>query len=259
MSAATDHLLSPQRRRVVLGHLRNQGTVQVAELAQALGISPSTVRRDLQEMEDEGLLARVHGGATLVADDLEADQPARAAEHQDQKRRIGAAAAALVQDGTTVLISGGTTTETMVGHLADRENLTVITNSLAIAHALARHPSIAVVVLGGFLRHREKSLLGHLTEQALAEFRIDQVFTGAFGVDPEVGVTGADVREARTDRALLEAGGQHVLLADAGKLGRRGPVRLVPAARISALVTDADPAHPVRRGLAAAGVPVIAC
>ncbi|GJF34609.1 GntR family transcriptional regulator [Kitasatospora sp. NE20-6] len=259
MSTATDHLLSPQRRRLVLGYLRTQGTVQVGALAHALGISPSTVRRDLREMEEEGLLHRVHGGATLVADDLEPDQSSRSEEHREQKRRIGAAAAALVRNDSTVLISGGTTTETMVGHLVDRENLTVITNSLAIAHSLTRHPSIAVVVLGGLLRHREKSLLGHLTEQALAEFRIDQVFTGAFGIDLETGLTGANVREARTDRALLEAGGSLVLLADADKLGRRGPIRLAPVGRISTLVTDADAAHPVRCGLHAAGVVVVPC
>lgn len=261
MSGATEHMLPPQRRRAVLGQLRAQGTVHVTELAETLSISASTVRRDLAEMEQEGLLSRVHGGAVVLAGEsepLEPDQPHRSAERAEQKRRIGAAAAALVPNHGTVLISGGTTTEAMVGHLGDRQGLTVVTNSLPIAGTLARHPAVTVVVLGGLLRHLEQSLLGHLTEQALAEFQIDQVFTGAFGVDAEIGLTGAHVREAQTDRSLLHAGTRLAVLADSRKIGRRGPIRLAPVHRIGTLVTDAGP-EAVPAGFADAGVRVITC
>lgn len=259
MSAATDHLLGPQRRRIVLTRLKTHGTVQVNELAEQMGISHSTVRRDLREMEQEGLLQRVHGGATALGGQIEPDQVSRWAENHEQKQRIGAAAAARVKDGSTILISGGTTTESMVAHLAGRRDLTVITNSLVIASALASHPEISVVVLGGLLRHRERSLLGHLTEQALGEFQIDQVYTSAFGIGLEAGVTGAHIREARTDRAILDAGRELLLLADATKLRRRGPIRLVSVQRLAALITDAAEQDPELRALAGAGVPVIAC
>ncbi|MFE6717051.1 DeoR/GlpR family DNA-binding transcription regulator [Streptomyces albidoflavus] len=249
----TDFLLAPQRHHAVLDRLRSRGTVNVVELSELLRISPSTVRRDLRDLELQGRLRRVHGGATALVDSLEPDQPARAAEQPEQKRRIAATALSLIRDRSTILVSGGTTTEALAGRLAEREGLTVVTNALPIAQILSATSSIDVIVLGGVLRHREQSLLGHLAELALSELQIDQVFSSAYGLHAEAGLTGAHVDEAQTDRALLGAGHDIVVLADESKLGRRGPVRLAPLERVGTLVTDARPDHPVAAALAAGG------
>lgn len=254
---ATDFLLAPQRRHAVLTRLRHRGTVNVQELSDLLRISPSTVRRDLRDLEVRGMLRRVHGGATVL-DASEPDQPQRAATQLEEKGRMAEAALPLIRDHSTVLISGGTTTETLAARLGTRRGLTVVTNALPIAQALAATATVDVIVLGGVLRHREQSLLGHLTERALAELQIDQIFTSSFGLDAETGLTGAHVDEAQTDRALLAAARRIVVLADESKLGRRGPVRLAPLTQVSTLVTDAGPGHPVCAALARQGSDVIA-
>lgn len=235
-------MLSTERQRRLLQLVRATGSGNVLELAGALGVSASTVRRDLREMDDRGLLTRVHGGASLDLD-LEPVLMRRATEHSDAKRRIGRAAAEMVLDGSTVLITGGSTTEAMVPYLAARDGLTVVTNGLSIACQLARHHQVSVVVLGGLLRHEELSLLGPLAEQALTDFHIEAAFSGAFGVHPDAGLYGANVPEADTDRRMLHAAERLTVLADSSKLGRRGPMRLVGLDRISCLITD-DAAPP---------------
>lgn len=239
--------------------LRVSGSGNVVDFADALGVSASTVRRDLRELDDRGLLTRVHGGASVLDADLEPVLTSRAGEHSEQKRCIGQAAARRVPDGATVLITGGSTTEAMLPYIADRTGLTVLTNGLGIAHQLARYDQISVVVLGGVLRHEELSLLGSLAEQALADFHVDMAFSGAFGVHPDAGISGADVSEASTDRRMLHVADELVVLADASKLGRRGPVRLAEVQKISALITDPDAPPATVQALRARGVDVVVC
>ena len=220
---------SLERQRRLLAHLRIYGSGNVVELADALGVSPSTVRRDLNEMDDRGLLTRVHGGASSLEGLVEPVLSSRSTTRLAEKRRIGQAAAVLIPDGATILLTGGTTTEAMLPFLAGRK-LTILTNGLNIAYHLTRYPEISVVVLGGVLRHDEMSLLGPIAERALAEFHLDAVFSSVFGIDPETGLSGANVSEADTDRRMLEAAPLTVL-ADSSKIGRRGPVRLMGVLR----------------------------
>ena len=252
-------MLTPERQRMLLQHLRVRGAGNVLELAEALGVSPSTVRRDLREMNDRGLLTRVHGGASLLDGDLEPALSSRSAEHGDQKRRIGRAAAERVPAAATVLITGGTTTEAMLPFLASCEGLTVLTNGLNIAYQLSRFPEISVVVLGGVLRHEEMSLLGPIAEQVLAEFHVDVAFASGFGVDPELGVFGANVTEAGTDRRILASAAKLVVLADSHKFSRRGPVRLAAVNQISCLITDDEAPAAALDALRGHGVEVVTC
>jgi DeoR/GlpR family transcriptional regulator of sugar metabolism len=231
-------MLGLERQRQLLQHIRSHGAGNVTDLAVELGVSASTVRRDLKTLEDRGLLTRVHGGASIGDETGEPVFGARGREHDDEKRRIGEAAAALIGNGASVLITGGTTTEAILPHLADRTNLTIITNGLNVALQLSRYPGISVVVLGGVLRHSEMSLLGQLTEHALADFRVDLAVTGAFGIDAEYGIFGADVREASTDRSILRQVPSLVVVADASKFHQRGPVRVVGTEHVTHLVTD---------------------
>ncbi len=234
-------LLSAARRAEVLQWVQAHGVVQVSELASSLGVSASTIRRDLSAMEDDGLLKRVHGGAMVEAtsDAVEPLRQDRAVAHAAQKRQIAVSAARLIAPGSTILVTGGTTTEAMLPLLGAHEPLTVVTNSLGVAMSLADARGIDLVVLGGFLRRGELSLLGHLTRRALDDLIVDSMFTGAFGLDAD-GVTGANVAEAETDRHLMAAARNLVILADSSKFGRRGPVRLATTTQIGTLVTDAD-------------------
>jgi DeoR/GlpR family transcriptional regulator of sugar metabolism len=252
-------VLSLERQRRLLQHIRQNGSGNVVELAGALGVSASTVRRDLKDMDKRGLLTRVHGGAGLPESAHEPVLASRESEHSAEKRRIGQAAAQFVSEGDTVLITGGTTTEAMLPHLADIARVTVLTNGLNIASRLAHYPNTAVVVLGGVLRHEEMSLLGPIAEQVLAEFHVDIAFSSAYGIDPEAGMTGANVTEAGTDRRMLQAATRLVLLADASKLGRRGPVRLASTEQIDYVVTDDSAPADLLRSLRDKGVDVVTC
>src|SRR3712207_3684441 len=123
-------MLSAQRQKRLMSYITTHQSAKVSELGSAFNVSLATVRRDLKELEESGLIRRVHGGALLLSDEVESPAEQRAAVHSSAKQRIGAAAAALVQDGSTVILTSGTTTEAMLPFLADKAELTVITNAI---------------------------------------------------------------------------------------------------------------------------------
>jgi DeoR/GlpR family transcriptional regulator of sugar metabolism len=258
VSPAIEPLLGPKRQQELLNHIRAYGVGSVNEMARLLGVSTSTVRRDLNELQDRGLIERIHGGAAPVTDDVEPLRPLREVAFAAEKARIGQAAAAHVRDHSTVLILGGTTTEAMLPFLGNVRGLTVLTNSLMVVNRLAQYPDIDIVVLGGVLRRQEMSLLGHLTIAGLDEFGIDQVFSGAFGVDPEIGVTGTNLNETQTDRSLASSA-ELIMLADHSKLVQRGPARLVPTSALSRLIVDEQSDAEILERFRAAGVTVETC
>lgn len=249
-------MLTHERQREVLRHMRSQGIANVTDLAAAVGVSASTIRRDLRDMDEQGLVVRVHGGASLLESGPESAHLIRQGQHEAEKRAIGRAAAEMVGDGSTILVFGGTTTEAMLPFLAGHAGLTVLTNGLNVALQLARHSGTTVVVLGGILRPGELSLLGPIAEHAREEFSVDLAFIGCYGIDPRSGVTGASVHEAGTDRRLLQGVDSIVVLADSSKFTQRGPVRMSTVDQIRTLITDSAAPTPDVRTLMAAGVDV---
>lgn len=233
-------MLTPERRKRIADHVRNKGCVTVKELESLFDISPSTVRRDLEALEDQVLVRRVHGGAVAIEDDHELPILDRASQQAAAKRRIGEAAARFVLDGDTILITGGTTTATIVPFLTEKAGLTVITNSISCVQQLARYPDITVVVLGGWLRHSELSLLGHFAECALEELRPNKIFHGIYGISIQDGLTGVDFQEVRTDRYLISAAKELIIMADHTKFAQRGVIQLAPITAASAIVTDSE-------------------
>jgi DeoR/GlpR family transcriptional regulator of sugar metabolism len=256
---ATKRVLGRTRQEELLQYLRMFRTGHVVELSELLGASPSTIRRDLDELQNQGLVARVHGGAAITEVGGEAAPPVRAASHSEEKLCIGEKAASLVAEGDTILISGGTTTEAMLGFLGGLTRLTVVTNGINIAARLAQFASIEVMVLGGVLRRDEMSLLGHVTVQNLAEFQIDKVFMGAFGIDAEHGLSGVNLTETQTDRAIISSANELIVLADGSKLAQRGSVRLAPITAVSTLITDGTADEHALASIRQTGVEVITC
>jgi DeoR/GlpR family transcriptional regulator of sugar metabolism len=251
-------MLTAERHKRILRYLQLHRSARLTDLASELGAGLSTLRRDLKEMEDRGLVERVYGGALLVDSRYE-EQPAqqRHVHNAEAKERIGAAAAQLVENGSTIIVTGGTTTEAMIPWLAGRQHLTVITNALNIAGQLAHHPQVTTVVLGGWLRCSEMSLLGHLTVLAMQELRADQIFHGTFSLDPEHGLAGSFMQEVETDRIMIGAARELIVVADHSKFERTGPVRLAPVERISTVVTDALAPGEAMQSLRAKGIRVI--
>jgi len=227
---------SSARRARLLVRLDEDGRASVASLARDLGVTPSTVRRDLARLAAGGALIRTYGGAT-------AGTAAPGRDPFDSrlvaKRAIGATASALVEDGQTIAISSGSTALELARHLVDRK-LTVITNSLDVVGVLIDRPGIELVVLGGVVRHGMHSTLGHLAELVLHELRADTLFMGIGALSAEHGLMNDTIPEILTDRALRRAARACVVLADSSKLGAVAPAFVFGIDQVDTLVTDAD-------------------
>lgn len=248
----TRGLLAAERSRLLVEILEQEGSLSVAGAARRLGVSPSTVRRDVSRLQRRGLLARVYGGAVAGSGPAPEPAPGREAE----KGRIGKAAALTLRDGETVLIGGGTTTAAMVAQIG-RTDLTVVTNDLRTALAAGRRPGVSVVVLGGYLR-QESVLDGHIAVQSLVGLNLDRAYVGAYGIDAE-GLMGASLSDTETERALIAAAPELTVLADSSKFGRRGPARLARPPQMAAIVTDSGAPGPVLQALSDRGVRVVVC
>ena len=237
--------------------VRIHGTASVEVLSREIGVGPSTIRRDLRRLAANGRLVRTYGGATV------ADRPATGAASQPtralaEKRRVAAAAAGLVRDGQTIVVTSGSTAVEFARRLVDRVDLTVITNSLDVAQVLLDRDGIQLVVLGGVVRPRMHSLLGHLTEQACREMQADTLFMGIGAISLERGLMNDYMPEILTDRALRSMATSVVVIADSGKLDLVAPALVFGLDEVDVIVTDSDVRPEVVEHLTARGIRVIA-
>lgn len=235
----SDFTPTPERQKQILSLLTKQGRLSVTEIVTRFEISEATARRDLESLASQGKARRVHGGVVAV-EQAPPELPIlqREGEQADEKSNIGRAAAELIADGETVFLGSGTTVLETAKHLRDRKNLTVITNSLPVLNALAGIKDITVVSLGGQLRDSELSFIGHITEQALAELRVDKVVMGARGISLEHGLTNDYLPETLTDRAILKIGRTVIIVADHTKINRVATALLAPLKSMQVFVTD---------------------
>ncbi len=230
--------LNVERHQQIEQLIRANGRATVEELSARFGVSPATIRRDLERLAGAGLLQRAHGGA--VALERAAPEPpvaSRAGERADEKQRIGRAAAALIGAGETIFLGSGSTTLAVARHLHGTRGLKVITNALTIANELAGSPEISLIITGGLLRSSEQSMLGHLAEQALRQLRADKAVIGIRAISAAEGLTSDYGAETSADRAILACAPQLLLVADHSKLGRVANVVLAPASAVHTLVT----------------------
>jgi DeoR/GlpR family transcriptional regulator of sugar metabolism len=255
----TDFIPTPERQKQILSLLERQGRLSVAEIVQQFSISQATARRDLESLALQGKAQRVHGGVISV-EKAPPELPIleRKREQPDEKVRIGRAAASLVADKETIFLGSGTTVLELARNLRrDRKSLTVITNSLPVLNILAGLPEITVISLGGMLRESELSFIGHITEQALSEVRVDKVFMGTRGLSLEHGLTNDYLQETLTDRAILKIGREVIIVADYSKINRVATALLAPLDRMTALVTDANADNKFIQALKKQGIRVI--
>jgi len=244
-----------ERLSEILERLSDGGSVAVSNLARDLGASPATVRRDLQLLEEQHLLARTHGGAVARGVVYELPLRYKGARNLDQKRRIAAAAAATVADGSAIGLTGGTTATEVARALATRR-VTIVTSALNIASELAVRPNLKLVVTGGVARPESYELVGPLAERTLAELNLDVVFVGVDGIDATGGLSTHHDVEAHTNRVLIDRARRAVVVADASKIGRVAFARICEVDRVHELVTDLG-AEPVGvRALQDAGLRV---
>ena len=234
-------MLATDRQRRILAELDRHGSVRVSELVQLLGVSDMTVRRDLDVLQTQGELRKVHGGATRGAHHS-TDEPgfvAKSGREQAEKEAIAARAAALVEPGSAVAVSAGTTTHALARHLLAVPDLTVVTNSVWVADTLhaSDRPDRTVLLTGG-LRTPSDALVGPIAISALRSLHADVVFMGVHGMDPNAGFTTPNLMECETNRALVACARRLVIVADSTKWGVLGLSSFAALGDADVLVTD---------------------
>ncbi|MEE4023354.1 DeoR/GlpR family DNA-binding transcription regulator [Gordonia sp. PKS22-38] len=234
-------MLARQRQDEILAQVAAHGAVKVAGLCAALGVSDMTIRRDLKDLEDRGLVERVHGGVTLPRATSK-DEPgfyAKSTRALDAKRAIAKTAATLVRPDTCIGISGGTTTHTFASELLDVPGLTVVTNSLPVADIFNdRGRDDQTILLTGGQRTPSMALVGPLTVVTLERLHLDVLFLGTHGVHVNAGLTCPNLLEAQANQAMVAASRRVVVLADHTKWGVTALASTLRLSDVDVLVTD---------------------
>ncbi|MDT8391416.1 MAG: DeoR/GlpR family DNA-binding transcription regulator [Lentisphaeria bacterium] len=251
-------LLTAEREEQILRQLRQAGTRSVQELCQALNVSEATVRRDLQSMDERGLLRRVRGGATLARNQrVEPLFSDKESQHSEEKESIAAAAFELINDHDTIYLDGGSTVLGLTRHLDKRRHLTIVTNSI-MAAANLMNTKHRLVLVGGEFRAISRTLVGPLTAEIIQALNIDKAFMGTIGFTIADGMTTTDPNEAYTKNQIMKRSSQVILLADSSKLGISSFARSGDVTSVDTLVTDAI-APSLRSELEEQGINVVVC
>jgi DeoR/GlpR family transcriptional regulator of sugar metabolism len=234
-------MLAPQRQAEILQRVRATGGVRVSELVNDFRVSDMTIRRDLEVLAERGLLAKVHGGAT-VAPAGSTDEPgyaAKSARQRAEKAAIAGRAAAMVSPGGAVALSAGTTTAALARRLIDVPALTVVTNSIPVADVFYRGGrGDQTVILTGGVRTPSDALVGPVAVAAVRSLHVDLLFLGVHGMSERAGYTTPNLMEAEANRALLASAERLVVLADATKWGTVGISSIAGLGDAQAVITD---------------------
>jgi DeoR/GlpR family transcriptional regulator of sugar metabolism len=230
-------MLTTHRKQQILGLLKRNGQVIAKDVSQTMGVSEDTIRRDLREMAQEGLLQRVHGGA-LPASPAITDFAGRELLRHDGKIAIGLAAASMVRPGQVIILDGGTTAREVARHLPLELKATIVTHSPTIALELVQHPDLEVILIGGRLFKHSVVSVGAAAIAAISQIHADTYFMGVTGVHPKTGLTTGDYEEAAMKRALCQAAAETIVLASAEKLNAASPYRVVGLEEVSGIITE---------------------
>ena len=238
-----DRSMRSNPRQIKLLHaVREHGDLSVETLAEMLGVTLQTVRRDVQGLAEAGLLARFHGGVRVPTSTVEnIAHTQRENLHAAGKVRIAAAIAREVPDGCSLILNIGTTTEAVARALLRHEGLRVITNNLNVASILSGNTSCEVIVTGGVVRARDRGIVGEATVDFIRQFKVDLAVIGVSGIEADGTLRDYDYREVKVAQTIIEHARAVWLAADHSKFGRPAMVELAQLAHIDRLFTDAPP------------------
>ncbi|WP_183094491.1 DeoR/GlpR family DNA-binding transcription regulator [Nocardioides stalactiti] len=253
-------MYAEERQQAMARAVAARGRMSVAELATEYDVTTETVRRDLSALEVMGLLRRVHGGAVPASalTSLEHGLAVRDTAQVDEKDAIARRALALLPPaGGSIVLDAGSTTVRLAECIPRDRRLIVFTHSVPVAARLVANPAVELHLLPGIVRPTTQAAVGPETVAALAPVRVDVAFLGANGITLEHGFSTPDVNEAATKRAIVAAGRQVVVLADATKIGVEATVQFAGLSAVDVLVTDPGIAGRQRKELVAAGLEVV--
>jgi DeoR/GlpR family transcriptional regulator of sugar metabolism len=249
-------MLHAERRQYILERLQREGKVVASELSVSLDVSEDTIRRDLRDLAEQGLLTRVHGGA-LPRSPAAVDYQTRQRNLTPGKVAIARQAANLVRKGQVVLMCGGTTNVQIAQHFAPDLSATVITHNPLVAINLAQHPLIEVVLLGGRFFKQSLVTVGSVPVEALRTIRADICMLGVCSLHPEVGISIPDLEESYVQRAMIASAAEVVALASAEKLGTASSYVVGPLSELTHIITEKSVAADQLQAYRALGITII--
>lgn len=226
------------RQTDILNAARETGRVLVDELAQTFKVTPQTIRKDINDLCERGLLQRVHGGAVVSNSVSNFGYEARRRLAQHEKRKIGLLAANLIPNDRSLLINIGTTTEQVALSLRGKKNLLVITNNIHVINILSGTPDLELIVAGGVVRQTDGGIVGEAAVDFIQQFKVDFAIIGTSGLDSDGSLLDYDYREVKVAKAIIENARQTILVADSMKFERSPPVRIAHLSEIDYFVTD---------------------
>lgn len=243
------------RQLTLLAEVQRHGSMTVEQLADQLGVTLQTVRRDVQRMADEGLLTRFHGGVRLPSSTVEniAHQQ-RKNLHAEGKNRIANAVAAAVPNDCSLILNIGTTTEAVARALLHHSGLRVITNNLNVATILSANPKCEVIVVGGVVRGRDQGIVGEAAVDFIRQFKVDIAIIGISAIEADGSLRDYDFREVKVSQTIISHAREVWLAADSSKFNRPAMVEVGRLSQIDRLFTDAAPPEPFPALLADAQV-----
>lgn len=251
-------LLVAERRSRILARLAEQGKVKVDELSIEFGVSEVTIRRDLSNLEKEGLIERTHGGAVSSSKSrFELSFEQKVAKNMIEKNRIAEKALSLIEDGDTIILDSGTTTFQLAKKLGSKRELTVVTNAINFVTELSAHSGLCLVLLGGIYKPATGATIGPLTNRTLKDLHVDKFFLGCNAFTISGGLMTADMADAETRKEMIKVASQVIVLADSTKFGKTSFVSVARIEEIDIVITDSGVDPQIVEDLQNRGVQVL--
>lgn len=255
----------PQERLLkIMEYLKRKGSMEVEQLSKLFDLSSATIRSDLRELENKGLIIRTHGGAILkdnmnelMQDDSDPVYNSRILQNVASKEAIGKTVAKLINDGDSIMLDDGSTTLQVAKNLPLKKEITVITNGFNICVELSDHPDVSVIATGGTMNKADLSYHGRVAEEVTMKFNASKAILGASGISIKNGITAPNEMKAELKKVMIKNSAELIIVADHSKMSRISPVTVCSLDKISTLVTDRQAPEDLLNMLKDNGVNVI--
>ena len=230
-----------ERRNLIIQYLEEHGRVTVEELAQKFDVTPMTIRRDLQHLEDNNIAVRTFGGAVLKSNlDTEISYEDKSISRKEEKNRIAEYAASIIKDGQIILLDSGTTNMEIAKKLKEKKSLTIVTPDVLLASYLIQSTDFKTLCTGGYVQNNIGACIGSRASDFLRDINVDIGFMGASSVDIERGITTPTIEKAEVKKQIIESSEKVILVTDSSKFGRTSFAKICSIDELDLVITDSN-------------------
>lgn len=234
------------RHMQILEMINRLNYVSIEELVETFGVTPQTIRRDLNSLAKNNEISRHHGGACVESSTQNTSYSVRKDFNRSAKNQIGSKLAELIPDNSSIFLNIGTTTEAIARALLNHKNLTVVTNNIHIASTLSENPDCSIIIAGGEVRNGDGGIIGEATSDFINQFKLDFGIIGISGISDDGSLMDYDLREARVSQAIINNSRNVILAADQSKFGRTAMIRVAHIEQANHLFTDFEPSPKIK-------------